>query len=418
MKRTIRLAMLALALSAGCMNANAQFSGFLNKMKQKVTDKIKNKVDDKVTHTVDKVIDGAEEEVTHAIDGKKGEKERVTTGGNRTDFVPGEVVFFEDDFALEQVGEFPSKWELIDGSAEVATIKGEKALFMPNDAGKVTIRPLMKEKSYLNDEFTIEFDWWLQESEQSNSIRILFAEHADNHSYPDMDIELSTGLDGDSYVKYKSQGGEERESRFFINQYVKWKSWNHIAISFNQRALKLYFNGTRLSNIPNAQMGHAFLLNAPTWGGFHSDYRYFRNFRFAQGAVDLYEQKETDVDAISKSIRETGKFVTNNILFETGKATLLPESMVELLKVAEYMKSHPQSRFEVQGHTDNQGSDNINDRLSQQRAEAVVNALASLGVDSFNLKAVGKGSHVPVADNKTADGRALNRRVEFHDRTK
>lgn len=70
-------------------------------------------------------------------------------------------------------------------------------------------------------------------------------------------------------------------------------------------------------------------------------------------------------------------------------------------------------RFEVQGHTDNQGSDAVNDPLSQQRVEAVVKALEGLGCDGFNLRAVGKGSHKPVADNKTEAGRAKNRRVEF-----
>ena len=105
--------------------------------------------------------------------------------------------------------------------------------------------------------------------------------------------------------------------------------------------------------------------------------------------------------------------MTNNILFETGKATLKPESMEEIEKVADYMKKNPNARFEVQGHTDNQGSDKINDPLSQQRAEAVVKALEEKGVDPFNLRAVGKGAHEPVADNKTDEGRAKNRRVEF-----
>ena len=117
--------------------------------------------------------------------------------------------------------------------------------------------------------------------------------------------------------------------------------------------------------------------------------------------------------AVEKAIAETGKFVTNNILFETGKATLKPESMAEIQKVADYMKKNPSVRFEVQGHTDNQGSDAVNDPLSQQRAEAVVKALEGLGCDGFNLRAVGKGSHEPVADNKTDAGRAKNRRVEF-----
>ena len=105
--------------------------------------------------------------------------------------------------------------------------------------------------------------------------------------------------------------------------------------------------------------------------------------------------------------------MTNNILFETGKATLKPESMEEIQKVADYMKKDASARFEVQGHTDNQGSDAINDPLSQQRAEAVVKALESMGVDPFNLRAVGKGSHEPVASNSTDEGRAQNRRVEF-----
>ncbi|MBQ9216120.1 MAG: OmpA family protein [Prevotella sp.] len=152
-------------------------------------------------------------------------------------------------------------------------------------------------------------------------------------------------------------------------------------------------------------------------GGMEKRPTYVKDVVIAKGAVDLYERQETDIDAkvaaVEKAIAETGKFVTNNILFETGKATLKPESMDEIQKVAEYMKKNPSVRFEVQGHTDNQGSDTVNDPLSQQRAEAVVKALESLGVDGFNLRAVGKGSHEPVADNSTEAGRAKNRRVEF-----
>ena len=87
--------------------------------------------------------------------------------------------------------------------------------------------------------------------------------------------------------------------------------------------------------------------------------------------------------------------------------------MIEIMKVADFMKKNPNVRFEVQGHTDNQGSDKINDPLSQKRAETIVKALEELGVDGFNLKAVGKGSHEPIADNSTEVGRALNRRVVF-----
>ena len=186
--------------------------------------------------------------------------------------------------------------------------------------------------------------------------------------------------------------------------------WNHFALSFNKRALKVYINGVRVVNIPNANKPQWFTINTEFWED-HIDY--ITNIRLAKGGVELYEQKASDMTAVEKAIAETGKFVTNNILFETGKATLKPESMEEIQKVAEYMKANPTARFEVQGHTDNQGSDKINDPLSQERAEAVVKALEGQGVDPFNLRPVGKGSHEPVADNGTEAGRAQNRRVEF-----
>ena len=220
------------------------------------------------------------------------------------------------------------------------------------------------------------------------------------------------------YVRKPGFGGDadyiDGEERDLVEKNIlKKNAWNHFAISFNKRAMKIYCNGVRIFNIPN--------MEAPEWfwiyQGGNYQYRGFTNVVLANGAVELYEQKTTDLSAaaaaVEKAIAETGKFVTNNILFETGKATLKPESMEEIQKVAEYMKANPTARFEVQGHTDHQGSDAINDPLSQQRAEAVVVALEDLGVDPFNLRAVGKGSHEPVADNKTEEGRAQNRRVEF-----
>jgi outer membrane protein OmpA-like peptidoglycan-associated protein len=213
----------------------------------------------------------------------------------------------------------------------------------------------------------------------------------------------------DHNVRYNNSNtnGENKEARF---EYDFKQGWHHVALSFNQRAMKVYFDGNRVVNLPNVQQ--------PTWVSFQVPYEYhnltfIRNVIIAKGAVKLYERDAQSMTAVEKAIVETGKFVTNNILFDTGKATLKQESMVEIMKVAEYMKKNPTARFEVQGHTDNQGSDKINDPLSQQRAEAIVKALEGLGVDGFNLKAVGKGSHEPVADNKTEDGRAKNRRVEF-----
>ncbi|MBO7641227.1 MAG: OmpA family protein, partial [Bacteroidales bacterium] len=108
-----------------------------------------------------------------------------------------------------------------------------------------------------------------------------------------------------------------------------------------------------------------------------------------------------------------GKIVTYAITFDTGKATIKPESTGEINRITKILQDDPSIKFEVQGHCDNTGSDAVNDPLSQSRAEAIVAALVGNGISADRLTAVGKGSHEPVADNGTDEGRAKNRRVEF-----
>ena len=147
-------------------------------------------------------------------------------------------------------------------------------------------------------------------------------------------------------------------------------------------------------------------MEAPGYLYFSSAtaYKYsgISNVRIAKGAVPLYDRLLSD-----------GNIVTYAITFETGKAALKPESLVEISRMAKLMLEYPELEFEVQGHCDNTGSDKVNDPLSQKRAEAIVAALADLGISESRLTPVGKGSHEPIASNKTDEGRAKNRRVEF-----
>ena len=417
-KWTIALALL-LTMS---MDANAQ--GFLKKLKDKAVEKVKDKIENKVERETDEVMDDV-------LDGKKKEKsskknrndaddssasasDEQPQATTSSDFKRGSVILFQDDVTAEQVGEFPSKWDMFSGTVETKTLGGVKAI---NPTDNAQIQPLIKEQgAYLPEEFTIEYDFYYWNSKDDvglNDIKLILAVTKNRSEFP------GEGYDSGDLTAFVLKHGvcDTREHGYTFNgnkegafEYSFKKGWNHVALSFNKRALKVYFNDKRVVNLPR--------VNQPTWMCFQVPFEYknltfIRNVVIAKGAVALYDRNAQDVSAVEKAIQETGKFVTNNILFDTGKATLKQESMIEIMKVADYMKKNPNVRFEVQGHTDNQGSDKINDPLSQQRAEAIVKALEGLGVDGFNLRAVGKGSHEPVADNKTEAGRAKNRRVEF-----
>lgn len=101
------------------------------------------------------------------------------------------------------------------------------------------------------------------------------------------------------------------------------------------------------------------------------------------------------------------------INFDTGKFDIKPESQPTIDQIAQLMKDNPELKLSIEGHTDNVGTPQNNKILSENRAKAVMNAVVNLGVDSSRLTAVGWGQEKPIADNRTEDGRAKNRRVEI-----
>ncbi|MEP2023966.1 MAG: OmpA family protein [Reichenbachiella sp.] len=119
--------------------------------------------------------------------------------------------------------------------------------------------------------------------------------------------------------------------------------------------------------------------------------------------------KNIDLEPIEKGT----KVVLNNIFFESGRAELKPISYVELNKAVELMQQNGTMVIEVGGHTDNLGSEETNQRLSQARAAAVVKYLVLAGIEETRLQAKGYGESIPLEDNSTAEGRKANRRTEF-----
>ncbi len=113
-----------------------------------------------------------------------------------------------------------------------------------------------------------------------------------------------------------------------------------------------------------------------------------------------------------KPIKEGAKFVVQNLLFNTGKSTMKPESFKELDKVAVLLIKNEDIRIEVSGHTDNVGSASYNKKLSKNRALIVKNYLVSRGVEEDRIEYEGYGLEQPLVPNDTPEGRATNRRVQ------
>ncbi len=120
----------------------------------------------------------------------------------------------------------------------------------------------------------------------------------------------------------------------------------------------------------------------------------------------------SDEETMRDELNKTG-FVTLHINFETGKADIKLESQKIVDQVAEMLKTDDSLNVSIEGHTDNVGTAGFNKTLSENRAKSVMSAIVSRGIEKSRLSAKGWGQEKPVGDNKTEDGRAMNRRVEI-----
>ena len=449
MKRTVVI--ILSALLASCYVANGQ--SLLERLGQRAKNAVENKLGEKVEQGVNDVLDGkigkkkkkdkADKQTADPIDrdasatpgasassmpgsdaavipgaDRASRKKQVQTSYAKTDFVPGDEIFFEDTFENEKTGEFPLRWDLLGGYVETASLEGRKVLaFTDNGLGQVM--PLMKDDkwNWLPETFTLEFDLFVAPISDGGStleMQVCFGDRGASDYYNASSyVDFRYREDGSSNMAWslrkpsssaQTAGNKQLGLSPIFDDYnakdnpLKAGEWNHFAFSFNKRAFKGYVNGFRIINVPAMEAPGYFYFNSA------SQYAYsgISNVRLAKGAVPLYDR-----------LMSEGKIVTYAITFETGKADLKPESMVEINRVAKLMKENPGLEFEVQGHCDATGSDKVNDPLSQKRAEAIVAALVEEGIAEARLTAVGKGSHQPIASNSTDEGRAKNRRVEF-----
>jgi OOP family OmpA-OmpF porin len=308
------------------------------------------------------------------------------------DFIPGQRTIFFTDFTEDQVGNFPERLEFKTGAMEVVELEGgQRALRATSPS--VLIIPLTET---LPNKFTVELD------------------------------VISRAGQGVGASTLELQGGRERDPKFTE------LSWGHggfyllggpVQVSLDTKDrerylgkpasfrvlgdgkyLKAYVDEKRLANVPNASFKHDKALVLQLEGrDDDKDAVYVTRIRVAESQKTIYDE-----------LSAKGRWATQGILFDTGKSDIKPESTPTLKQIAATLKEHPELKIEIQGHTDNVGKADANLNLSQARADAVKATLTKeYGVGEGQLTAKGYGDTKPAVENKTAEGRANNRRVEL-----
>jgi outer membrane protein OmpA-like peptidoglycan-associated protein len=139
--------------------------------------------------------------------------------------------------------------------------------------------------------------------------------------------------------------------------------------------------------------------------------------KYARLEADLASQQ---IDTLQRQLEnlqlrqtESGVVVTlGDVLFSSGQAQLVEGARTSLEEVVDLLQTEPDKKIRVEGHTDSRGDAEANLKLSEQRAQAVVDALVSMGVDKSRITAMGMGEDFPIDSNETEEGRARNRRVD------
>lgn len=413
----------------------AQIGGFLNKVKNKVTDKATQRVDAKVDKAIDKGLDKAEgKNETAATAGNNNDNDNAAVGEKNTnaptavnafskyDFIPGSEIVYYDNFEQEAVAELPAGWNT-NGSGEVVILDKPAGKWLR--LHKNFIYFTANEKTF-SENFTVEFDVIMQLKNNGWIFPDFSCGLFSSGTEPTTDNAFLKGYHKYSSIEAIVHPGASKNSRLHIESYKDNKPYFssetkeygqlenyygqvvHMAVQVQKQRFRLWINETKAFDVPRGVatenlMNQLFFKISSTNYAEEQYAFYISNIKVAKGVEDTRHR-----------LMEEGSFSTSAILFDVNTATLKPESFGVIKEIGSLLKEHSTVKIRIVGHTDSDGSDAANVALSQQRAAAVKNALVNeLGIAAERIETDGKGESKPLADNKTKEGKAANRRVEF-----
>ena len=417
------LVLAVLALGALPSTSHAQFGKRLkDAVKRTAEDKAIQKATDKESKAIDGALEGGEAQPDSGADtaaaapgaatgaatapgsateaaGASGEPAPPKAAGEGAfvnfDFVPGDRVLFYDDYTADNVGDFPRRIEFAEGNAEIADWEGGKWLRVSKSAKFAIVLP-----ETLPERFTVEFDYVMSDKSTSGWPIMLNMSGAEsnweNQGGSNPQVRFNTD-EGGAYVgKIEATGpaGGDFENKV-----------NRARIMADGKYTKVYINGVRVGNAPNADLGRSNKVQfwVPGYDRTGAHVTLLGPIRIAAGGKKLY-------DALS----EKGRVATQGIYFDTGSDGIRQESAPTLKEIGTMLKEHPELKLTIEGHTDNVGKPESNQTLSEKRAAAVRQYLiTNYQIDGARLEAKGLGQTKPAGANDTAEGRQQNRRVEL-----
>ena len=312
------------------------------------------------------------------------------------DFVPGSKILFFTDFADDKVGNFARGLKYVSGPLDVVERDGVKVL---RATGRATF--LVPVGTRLPERFTLEIDV-LAPSDIHELLTFEGGADIDRGTQSASVVWMPS-------VAWIAGGGQNSPaSRSMIPDAMKPQLINsvaHLRTLMDGEYFKMYVNERRLYNIPVLPFRRDSVIRVML-NGSEAD----------NGAVFITSIRvaESETDVLYDALTAKGRWVTQGILFATGKADLQPESRPVLKEIASTMTKYTNLKILIEGHTDNVGSAASNLALSDARAAAVKAALvADFGISDDRISAKGFGNTNPAAPNTTAVGRAQNRRVEI-----
>ena len=311
------------------------------------------------------------------------------------DFVPGSKVLFYTDFSEDVVGNFARGLTHVSGPVEVVERDGVKVL--RSTGHSVFLIPVGRA---LPARFTLEIDVVAGLSGLPDYDIVAL------EGGPELDrSDRSAEINWAPHTTVIVGGGKDSEQPISEERALQARgTLTHLRILMDGGYFKMYANEKRLYNLPQLPFKRASVIRVVVRGGEEADQATF---------ITGIRLAESETDVMYDALTSKGRWVTQGILFATGKADLQPESRPVLTEIANTLKKYGDLKILIEGHTDNVGSAASNLSLSDARAAAVKAALvADYGVDGARLTTKGLGDTKPSAPNTTAAGRAQNRRVE------